>query len=450
MRYAAKPACPAVDVDLEARPLGGVEDRRLGRGAHAAPPVMPRSVRAETVTASIGPPDERAQSRATAGYRVLPPRRQPRDGLPGSSGVAPQRQGDRPRALGHDDPGQLGVQRAGGLRRDLVLHGDVQVALAAVLRGQPRRPPPGQRRRAGPASGGELSHTATPRPSSRTPATSTGGAGRPRRLRHRLRDRALLRARQVVEQGDVGVEVVALGREVGAAQGVEALLDGGVEHRAEDQRAVVSHPGPPAITTRRTVSRARCVISVPCANADAVVLQLAEQPRRPLVEPEVRADRVRAQPQPTAVEQRVADDQRGRRLVQQADAARGVARRGDDPQAAVEHLAVGQPLVHPDRREPAARQPAQHAGGPHRRVVGRVPARLHGRGVALVHRDRRAGPRGQLGGPPAWSVWAWVSTIRRTSPGWRPIARSPATIRPGARFSPQSTSVTAPSASTNA
>ena len=40
--------------------------------------------------------------------------------------------------------------------------------------------------------------------------------------------------------------------------------------------------------------------------------------------------------------------------------------------------------------------------------------------------------------------------IRTTSPGWRPMARSPATIRAGARLTPQSTSVTDPSSSTSA
>ena len=43
---------------------------------------------------------------------------------------------------------------------------------------------------------------------------------------------------------ETGVEVVAVGREVGAAQRVETPLDGGVEHRAEDQRRRIRHGRP--------------------------------------------------------------------------------------------------------------------------------------------------------------------------------------------------------------
>ena len=70
---------------------------------------------------------------------------------------------------------------------------------------------------------------------------------------------------------------------------------------------------------------------------DALVLELTEDVRRLLVEPEVRAERAGAVPQLPDVEQRVAGDQRRRGFVQQGDVARGVpGGGGHDPQPAAD------------------------------------------------------------------------------------------------------------------
>ena len=70
-----------------------------------------------------------------------------------------------------------------------------------------------------------------------------------RRVGDGVGDLVDLRPRQVVEEGDVRVEVVALGREVRAAQGVEAPREGRGEPRAPEPRGGVG------LTQRRGPAR---------------------------------------------------------------------------------------------------------------------------------------------------------------------------------------------------
>ena len=112
------------------------------------------------------------------------------------------------------------AQIAGAL--DLVLHRDVEVALPTVLRGQPGTPAlrePGTDRRQ-PGRGERDRNPATEQPHGRDVHQRCRASThrRPDGLRHRV----LLGARQMVEQGDVGVEVVAVGWEVRPAQGRRA------------------------------------------------------------------------------------------------------------------------------------------------------------------------------------------------------------------------------------